>query len=157
MEPATNGLVVMLEGLNAWKWLIFGMLLLIFELFTGSLFILWPALAALIVGMVKFVLPLGWESQLVLFAILTAIGLLIGEKYIRPRLRRDDAADDLNAPGKKMVGRKAVAVTDFIVGEGRVAYGDTQWRARLADGNAVTGDTLVITGIDGATLLVVRD
>lgn len=155
MDPS-NPLLAFLEDLGPWQWLIIGVLLLIFELFTGSLFILWPALAALIVGLVMFVIPLSWEMQLVLFAILTAAGLFYGEKYLRPRLKKDTSADDLNDRAKIMVGRRVTAVANFVNGDGRVDFGDTQWKARLENDTVevTLGQTLEIASVDGATLIV---
>lgn len=154
MDKDPNALIAMLESMDAWKWLILGVLVLVLELFTGSLFLLWPAIAALIVGVVMFVLPLGWEMQLVLFAIITAIGLFWGEKYLRPRLNKDTAADGLNDRASSMIGSRVKAVTDFDMGKGRVKVGDTEWAAKIADGNPSVGDELKIISVGGASVVV---
>lgn len=153
MDRDPNAFIVMMGGMNAWTWLIFGTVLLIAELFTGSTFILWPALAALIVGVVIFILPLGWEMQLTLFAILSVVGLVLGEKYLRPRLNKgeDEGLNNLNTT---MKGRRVIALGDFSAGEGRVKVGDSEWRARMMTGNAKKGDELLILGVEGATVTV---
>jgi len=153
MERDPNAFIAMMSSMNSWTWLILGTVLLIAELFTGSTFILWPAIAAIVVGVTIFIVPLGWTMQLTLFAILSVIGLIVGEKYLRPRLDKgeDEGLNDLNA---SLLGRRVVAITDFTAGEGRVKYGDTEWRARLYDGDASVGDDLRIIGVEGATLNV---
>lgn len=153
MERDPNAFIAMMSSMNSWTWLILGTVLLIAELLTGSTFILWPALAAIAVGITIFIVPLGWTMQLTLFAILSVIGLVLGEKYLRPRLDKgeDEGLNDLNA---SMAGRRVFAIGDFAAGEGRVKVGDTEWRARLYDGNAKAGDELRITGVEGATLHV---
>ena len=76
MTENTNVLVEMLESMSGTKWLILGVLLLILEVVTGTTYILWPAVAALIVGVIVFVLPLAWEMQFLLFFILSAVLLV---------------------------------------------------------------------------------
>ena len=150
----TNILISALSSMDIWKWLILGVALLALELFTGTLFILWPAIAAIIVGLVLSIVPLGWEMQLLLFAILTTAGLIWGEKYLRPRLDRDKAAEGLNQRGVGMIGQKVRAISDFDMGRGRVKIGDSEWAAKLAGGDAKAGDELRIIEVSGASVTV---
>lgn len=149
-----NIFIAALDSMDVWKWLILGVCLLALELFTGTLFLLWPAIAAIIVGLVKAVVPLGWEMQLFLFAIITTAGLIWGEKYLRPRLNKDKAADGLNERGSGMIGQKVRAIADFDMGRGRVKVGDTEWAAKLASGDAKAGDELKIIEVSGASVTV---
>jgi membrane protein implicated in regulation of membrane protease activity len=72
MEPEANALITLLESMNGTKWIILGVLLLILELVTGTTYILWTAAAALIVGVLSFILPVfSWEMQFLLFFILS--------------------------------------------------------------------------------------
>lgn len=149
-----NFLIAALSSMGVWQWLILGFLLLVLELFTGTLFILWPAIAALIVGVVLAILPLGWEMQLLLFAIITTAGLIWGEKYLRPRLNKDKGADGLNERGSSMVGQRVKAVSDFDMGRGRVKVGDTEWAATMETGDAKSGQELRIVSVSGASVVV---
>lgn len=154
MEQDGNVLIALLESMNGTKWVIIGVLLLILEVLTGTTYILWPAVSALFVGLLVFVLPLGWEMQFILFFILSTVLLIVGHTHIRPRLNRDDAAEDLNDRAKTMIGRRVRAIADFDTGLGRVQVGDTQWRALMASGNAKAGDELKVTSVKGTTLNV---
>lgn len=154
MEPQPNLLVQMLESMSGTKWLIFGVLLLTLEVVTGTTYILWPAVAALIVGVMVFVLPLGWEMQFVLFFIISTVLLFAGHKYFRPMMQGGEPSD-LNDRARSMVGMRVKAIADFETGRGRVQVGDTQWQASMDEGNAKEGDELRITGVKGATLNVV--
>lgn len=157
MDGDANALITLLESMDLWKWLILGIVLLVIEMFTGSLFLLWPAIAAILVGVVKFlVAPLGWEMQLLLFAIITTAGLIWGEKYLRPRLNKNAANDDLNDRAKAMIGSRVQAVSDFKLGRGRVKVGDTEWAATIKDGDPLNGDELRITEVSGASVVVER-
>lgn len=153
MRYQANMLLTMLDGVNPWTWLIIGVALLVLEMLTGTLFILWPAIAALIVGIVLFVIPLGWEMQLVLFTLISGAGLFWGEKYLRPRLGGDEPTD-LNDRASRMIGTQVKAVTDFELGRGRVKVADTEWSATIAQGNPKAGDALRILSVSGASVTV---
>ena len=153
MNSDGNLLMTLLNSMNGQKWLILGVLLLILEVVTGTTYILWISVAALIVGVITFILPLGWEMQFLLFAILSAILLVVGHTRLRPKL--DNAApSDLNDRARSMVGMRVRAVADFDTGQGRVQVGDTQWRASITNGNAKAGDELKVLSVKGTTLTV---
>ncbi|MGJ8564616.1 MAG: NfeD family protein [Alphaproteobacteria bacterium] len=153
MNSDGNLLMTLLNSMNGQKWLILGVLLLILEVVTGTTYILWISVAALIVGVITFILPLGWEMQFLLFAILSAILLVVGHTRLRPKLD-NEAPSDLNDRARTMVGMRVRAVADFDTGQGRVQVGDTQWRASMPSGNAKAGDELKVISVKGTTLTV---
>ena len=153
MNNDANLLVQMLESMNGTKWLILGVLLLVLEVVTGTTYILWPAVAALIVGIIAFVLPLAWEMQFLLFFILSGILLVVGHKFVRPKMKGGEPSD-LNDRARSMVGMRVKAVADFDTGLGRVQVGDTQWRASIQDGNPSAGAELRVISVKGTTLQV---
>jgi len=153
MNNDANLLIQMLESMSGSKWLILGVFLLVLEVFTGTTYILWPAVAALIVGVITFVLPLGWEMQFLLFFILSAILLVVGHKFVRPQMKGGEPSD-LNDRARTMVGMRVKAVADFETGLGRVQVGDTQWRASIYDGNPTAGAELRVVSVKGTTLQV---
>jgi len=153
MNSDANLLIQMLESMSGTKWLILGVLLLVLEVVTGTTYILWPAVAALIVGIITFVLPLGWEMQFLLFFILSAILLVVGHKVIRPKMKGGEPSD-LNDRARTMVGMRVKAVANFETGLGRVQVGDTQWRASIHDGNPEAGSELRVISVKGTTLQV---
>ena len=149
-------MVELLSQLTAWHWLILGVVLLGIELMTGSTYILWPAVSALCVGILLFIAPgLGWEMQMLLFFLLSVTTLVLGRTHLQ-KLVQGGEPSDLNDPGHAMVGRQVRAIADFTGIEGRVAVGDTQWSARMADGTASAGDLLRVESVEGATLIVTR-
>ena len=154
MEPeCTSAFVAFLESMNATRWGLIGLGLVGVELITGSTYILWPAVAALAVAAWVFFLPLSWEMQFLLFFILSTVLLVVGHYYLRPYFKSGEPSET-NDPVQTMMGRRVVAFTDFANGDGRVTVGDTQWKARTGKGDPKIGDTLVVTGITGATLVV---
>ncbi len=57
-------------------WLSLGGLLLAAEMLGGNGYLLWSGVAAVITGLVVWLLPLGWEWQGVMFAVLTLLAAL---------------------------------------------------------------------------------
>ena len=153
MNSEPNIILQFLEGMNATRWLIIGFVLLVIEVLTGTMYILWVAAAALITGLLMFVLPIGWSMQLLLFAILTAVLMYFGHTVLRPKMKGGEPSD-LNDRARSMQGMRVKAVADFDTGRGRVHVGDTQWRAAMKTGNAKAGDELVIVSVKGTTLTV---
>lgn len=54
-------------------WLSLGGLLLAAEMLGGNGYLLWSGVAAVITGLVVWLVPLGWEWQGVMFAVLTLL------------------------------------------------------------------------------------
>ena len=153
MNSDGNVIVQLLESMDGARWLILGVVLLVAEVLTGTTYILWVATAALIVGVLTFILPIAWPLQFSLFFVL-AIGLLIaGHKFFRPNMMGEEDSD-LNDRAKSMVGMRVKAINDFETGQGRVQVGDTQWRAAMDIGTAKSGQELRVKSVKGTTLMV---
>ena len=148
-----NTLLEFLREMSATRWAIIGIVLLGLELATGTTYILWPAVAALIMAVLVFLLPLGWELQFILFFILSAVLLLAGHKFVRPKVKGGEPSD-LNDRARTMVGQRVKAVSDFEIGKGRVHVGDTQWSAAMETGDAKKDDELRVVKVKGTTLWV---
>lgn len=153
MEPETNMMLAFLESMNATRWGLLGIGLVGLELITGTTYILWPAVAALILSVWVFFLPLSWEIQFLMFFALSGILLVVGHLYLRPLMKSGEPSD-LNDPSRSMQGRRVVALSDFDNGHGKVTVGDTQWKASSETDDLKAGDKLVITSVVGATLIV---
>jgi membrane protein implicated in regulation of membrane protease activity len=139
-----------------WAWIALAGILLIFELMTGTFILLWPAAGAGLTGLATMapLTPSGpWEW--LLFAVITVL-LTVAARSMG--LKRGTSEEDrriFNSPASR-TGQSVLAITDFSAGYGRVRLGDTDWSARLAEGTALAGERLVVTGSDGNELLVSR-
>ncbi len=155
MNAEPNVILQFLEGMNGARWLMIGFALLILEVLTGTMYMLWIAAAAMIVGIIMFIAPvLDWQMQLLLFSILTAVLMYVGHTHLRPKMQGGEPSD-LNDRARSMVGMRVRAIADFETGRGRVQVGDTQWRARMESGEVKAGDELKIASVTGTTLDVV--
>ncbi|MFC0588623.1 NfeD family protein [Novosphingobium aquiterrae] len=134
-----------------WLWLGLGLVLAIGEMVIPGVFLIWLAGAALVTGLVSWILPIGVPLQVVLFAVLAIASLFIGRNW----LRRNpvEAADPLmNDRGARAVGEVVVVTEALGPGSGRVRMGDSEWMARGPD--AEPGTKMRVTAHDGATLVV---
>lgn len=135
-------------------WLSIAGILLIIELLTGTMYMLWLALAAAINSIIfLFLKDTSIEVQVFSFAIIAAITILIGRKYF-PTKSKNFSGDDINNPEERLLNKIVIANEDFVGGIGSVNQGDTIWRALCESHNPVKGDSLKIIKIDGATLYV---
>ena len=142
----------MLDGFDPqWSWLILGLVLAVAEMVVPGVFLIWFAVAALIVGLLGFVLPLSLPLEVALFAGLAVVNVLASRRWLQSH--PVESVDPLlNQRGQQLVGRQVVVTTAIEGGNGRVRCGDTEWLAQGPD--AATGARLTVTGSTGSTLIV---
>ncbi|MGD9473106.1 MAG: NfeD family protein [Novosphingobium sp.] len=134
-----------------WAWLAIGLVLGAAEMAVPGVFLIWLAGAAIITGLLTWVLPIGLPVQIVIFAVLAIVAVFAGRNYLR---RNPVAAADpnMNRRGARLVGETVVVTQAIEGGTGRVHHGDSEWLARGPD--AVPGTRMRIAGSDGAVLIV---
>ena len=142
----------MFATLGSWNWLIFGLLLMALELLAPGIFLFWLGLAALLVGLLSFVLQPSWQLQLLLFAVFAAAAVPLWRRLAR---RDGDASSSnpfLNKRADALVGRVFTLEKPIIDGSGTVRIDDTIWR--VAGPDAPAGSRVRIVRADGASLTV---
>lgn len=134
-----------------WFWLSLGFILGAVEMIAPGFFLMWLGLAAIIVGMLTWALPISLPLQVALFAILSVLTVYAGKKFLKDNpIESDDPK--LNNRGARLTGEIVTVVEAIADGHGRVRVGDTDWNARGAD--AAVGAKVRVIGADGAVLLV---
>ena len=134
-----------------WFWLSLGLLLGVAEMVAPGFFLMWLGLAALIVGILDYFLPITVAYQVAMFATLSVITVFAGKKFLHDNpIESDDSK--LNDRGARLTGEVVTVVEPIINGNGRVKVGDSVWSARGAD--AELGARVKVIGADGAVLLV---
>ncbi len=148
-----NGLI---EALLDYGWWIAGLVLLVFEVVLPGVYLLFFAIAALIVGTNVFFLGgsgwFGWQQQVVAFVVLSIVCILIGRNWYGARNVADEP-DRLNKRTGRLVGREAVLSEAIVNGRGRVAIDDGWWS--VAGPDLPLGRAVRIVDADGAVLKVV--
>jgi len=141
-----------LESLEPhYAWLALGLALAAAEMAIPGVFLIWMAGAALITGLVSWVVPIGLPAQIVLFAVLAIVAVFGGRRYLRAH--PVEAADPkMNDRGARAIGEIVVVTHAIDSGSGRVRLGDGEWLAKGPD--ADPGTKMRVSGHDGAVLLV---
>ena len=142
----------MLDGLEpGWIWAIAGVLILIAEVLAPGFFLLFIGAAAIATGIFTLLFDLGLAPQLVLFAVYSALAVMLGKRfYAQPST--PDQQIGLNDPGRRMIGKSVLVVDAVDAHGGRVRVGDGEWSAR--GGPAAVGERVTVTDIEGNCLTV---
>lgn len=148
---------IIVETLGPWAWVAFGLLILGIEIAMPSTFLLWPGLAALVVGIITLILGTEnsiwpWQAQVIVFLLLSMIIAYFGKRFMKDKNLEESDKPGLNDRGAQMLGRTAVLDKPIKNGSGRIKIGDTTWRVMGEDAKA--GETVKVVESDGATLKV---
>lgn len=134
-----------------WFWLSLGLILGVAEMVAPGFFLMWLGLAALIVGILDYFLPITLAYQVAMFSTLSVLTVFAGKKFLQKNpIESDDA--NLNDRSARMTGEILTVVEPIANGHGRVKVGDSVWNARGMD--AAMGASVRVIGSDGAVLLV---
>jgi len=134
-----------------WTWLAIGLLLAAAEMAVPGVFLIWLAGAALITGLVTWLMPIGVPVQIVLFAVLAIAAVFSGKRYLVANpIEPLDAK--MNDRGARLVGETVTVTHAIDGGSGRVRHGDSEWLAKGPD--AEPGTRMRVSGHDGTVLLV---
>jgi membrane protein implicated in regulation of membrane protease activity len=141
-----------LQGLQWWHWWILGAVLATVETLLPGVLAIWFGAAAIIVGALLLVMPIPWQLQLVLFAALGVVAMVLWRRFRKPE---PPAADEpgLNQRGQRYIGQSFTLVEPIQSGTGKVQVGDSVWLVQGSD--APAGAKVRVTGVNGTVLKVV--
>lgn len=140
-----------------WHWLVFGMLLMVFEIFVPNFTIVWFGLGAVVVsGMLLLLpeLPITW--QLFTWAIASCTLTFLWFKYIKPRMVDRTQAGIAREHLLGQTGQVVKAPIDGRNGMIRFSVpvlGSDEW-AIICNEPVRVGDRVVVKEISGNTLIV---
>jgi membrane protein implicated in regulation of membrane protease activity len=142
----------MFHTLGTWNWLIFGFILMALELGAPGVFLFWLGLAALLVGLLSFVLHPAWQTQLLMFAVFALIAVPVWRRLARSQREVSASNPFLNRRSAALVGRVFTLEKPIVNGFGTVRIDDTIWR--VAGPDAPAGSRVRVVQADGANLTV---
>ena len=140
-----------LVSFGIWNWWILAGVLLALELLVPSFFFLWFGAAALVVGILVQFVPLAWQTQIALFAVLSVLAMFASRLLIK----KDKAVQDdsfLNRRAERNIGKVFHCEGGIDNGRGKIRIDDTIWLVTGAD--CAAGTQVRVTGVEGATLTV---
>lgn len=142
-------------AMEYWHWLVFGLVLLILEMFAPGAILLWLGIAALVVGSLMLFLGelLNPQWQWLIFSVFSVISILAWRSYSKKhKLNDPDEESSLNNRGKSLIGKEFTLATAIENGVGKAKVGDTYWRVTGPD--LPQGSKIRVVGFEGATLKV---
>lgn len=141
-----------LMTLTPWHWVALGFFVLILEVLGAGGFLLGIGFGAILVAILVSVVDLSWQTELVLFSILSIVSTIVYWKYFRAN---NTVTEDplLNNKAARLVGKRAVVIEPIEGGTGKVQIHDALWSAS-ADSNINEGVTVKITDYNKMTLQV---
>jgi membrane protein implicated in regulation of membrane protease activity len=140
-----------LQGLQWWHWWILGAVLAAVETLLPGVLAIWFGAAALVVGALLLVMPIPWQLQLVLFAVLGVVALMLWRRFRHPESPETEQPA-LNQRGLRYVGQSFTLVEPIQGGTGKIQAGDTVWLVQGSD--APAGARVRVTGVNGTVLQV---
>ncbi len=134
-----------------WFWLSIGLGLGALEMVLPGFFLMWLAGAAVITALLAWALPIGMAVQVVIFALLSIVIVLLARRYFAANpIETDDP--NLNIRGARYIGEVIPLVAPIENGRGRAKLGDGVWPVRGPD--APLGAMVRVVSADGGALVV---
>ena len=143
--------------LHYWHWLVFGMLLIIAELFIPSFTIFWFGLGALAVGALLWLAPsLGLTAQLLLWAVFSSLLTAFWFLFMQPRMQDKTRA---GMSREALLGETGQVIREpdgerrGTVRFSKPLLGSDEW-SFICDEPVRVGDRVQIRDVSGNTLIV---
>ena len=142
-----------LQDLQAWHWLCFGIFILLGELLGAGGFLLGIGASAILVALLKFVLPdLTWYWQFLIFGVMSVFLTLLYWKRFK-NFNEKTEQPLLNSRIKNLIGRQTPLIKAIESGQGKVQIEDALWTVAWTQ-NLPIGAIVKVTGAEGMVLLV---
>ena len=143
---------MLLDNLNYLHWLVFGLVLVIIELFFWSMFLLWIGASAITISIVFYILEkmdheVFWGWQVLSFVLLSAVSTFLAKKYFPVKT----VDDELSLNSKAHIGKECtvVSIENNIV---KVRLGESLWFAKGCEMSVWQKVQIIDT--DSSTLIV---
>jgi membrane protein implicated in regulation of membrane protease activity len=140
----------LIRDLGPWTWWVVGLILLGLEIIVPGSFFVWFGVSAMIVGAAALLIDWPWEAQIVVFAILALVLVIVGRRFFSGRGASDRPY--LNLRADRYIGTTHVIADPIVNGQGRVRIDDTNWRITGPDLPA--GSRVKVVATDGPVLKV---
>ena len=140
------------EEIEFWHWWVAAIVLVVVEIFAPGTVALWMAISAAAVGLLLLAVPeLTWQTQLIVFAVLSVATVIGWRTY---QLRYPTVSDQpmLNRRGEQYVGRVFTLDEAIVNGTGKIHVDDTMWKVEGED--LPEGTQVRVTGVEGTVLTV---
>lgn len=133
-------------------WLSLGGLLLVAEMLGAGDYLLWSSIAAIIVGILVWIIPFSWALQGMLFSVLTIVTAFVWWYWLNQNSKTQQVGM-LNQRVQQMIGLRTTLIEPTNNGYSRVSVADGSWRIYCSV-ELSAGTEVEVISINGNTLNV---
>lgn len=142
-----------LTDITMYHWLAFGLLLLIAEVLGTAGFLIGAAVAALLMGLILWIMPeLAIGTQILIYVASATIATFVYFRLFREELE-NRGRPLLNHRAARLVGHQFELDKDVSLGAGKVQIGDTLWTVH-SDVDLPRGTRVEVIDTDRMTLII---
>ncbi len=146
-------MIELLNHVNYWHWIAFGLLLLSGELLGAAGYFLWLGISAILIGVIFTFLPMSWQLQWVSFAVFSLITTWGWWRYQHKKDVTCEAEGSLNQREKQLIGKTTRLEENIQAGSCRIKLGDTTWSAR-SHSDISAGTVVKVVSVDGIIVTI---
>lgn len=145
-----------LRNLEAWHWGVFGLLLLMAEMFVPAFVLLWFGVSALFVSILLFFDPeLSWQIQVTIWSCSAILETVLWRIYrVYAPVAHAKEYQSLNRRGDNYIGREFILDTPIISRRGVLNIGDGSWIIESHEESIEAGKKVVVVEAVGTILHV---
>ncbi|SPX81058.1 NfeD family protein [Moraxella ovis] len=143
--------------IEPWYWLVFGVILVIAEMFVPTFFMLWFGAAAIIVALLSWLLGLSVTVSVLLWLVLSVLFCALWFKFIQPHIKNRTKA---GLGGATIIGEIGIIIEPTDGTRGKIRFnipqlGSSEWMCRTHDDEVIAvGERAVVKRIVGNELFV---
>ncbi len=143
----------LLQNINHWHWFSTGLILLALELLGTGGYLLWFGIAAVEIGAITMLFPIGWQAQWSLFVVQSLLCTWLWSKYQNARDKLADQNSTLNKRHAQLMGANVELLDDVHSGVSHIKLNDSIWQVRCSQ-ELKAGSKVTIVGEEDASLTV---
>ena len=145
----------LISNLLWWHWIVFGILLLILEMFTGTFMLLGLGVAGILVGTIDVLYPISLNTELMIWIIFSFLTISIWFKYMK-----DNSIETSGQSNYSLDTLGVIEESIPINGRGKVRFdtpvlGNTLWSAQARE-NLEQGSRVKIIEVKGQLIEVAK-
>ena len=121
-----------------WYWWVLALAFLVVEMLAPGFFFLWMSAAALVTGIMVWLLPtLSTDVQIAVFSMLSITAIIVWKYFVKKTLIQSDQPL-LNKRGAQYIGRTFNLYEAIENGQGKIKVDDSIWKVHGKDCNIHT-------------------
>lgn len=146
-------------NMEPWHWLVFGVILIIAEMFIPTFFMLWFGTAAIIMALLSWLMDLSLTVSVLMWLVVSVLFCALWFRFIQPRIKNRTKA---GLGGAAIIGEIGMIIEPTDGTHGKIRFnvpqlGASEWVCRTHDDDVlVVGERAVVRRIVGNELFVGR-